>query len=117
MLGTVGDGEGHGSASPAKAKRGTPDKSKPGKSQPIVELSLRKSHLHGVGAVDDAVVESIADVKPDSVLRGCVMSALVIPMLCKRTMKDSEREVGNCVGAWADERSDEECHDVHVQYS
>lgn len=72
MLGTVGNSEEHGGASPGKAKGGTPDKTKPGKTQPIVELSLRKSHLHGVGAVDDAVVESIADVKPDTVLRGCV---------------------------------------------
>jgi rRNA biogenesis protein RRP5 len=39
-----------------------------------VELSLRKSHVNGVGAVVDSVIATIADVAPDSVHRGYVIN-------------------------------------------
>jgi RecJ-like exonuclease len=70
VLGTVAE---VAASSPGKPKRSdSPDKSGAAKSGPVVELSLRKSHLHGVGAVNDVVVSSISDVKPDDVLRGYI---------------------------------------------
>jgi len=54
-------------------RKGSKEKSK-GSECAQLELSTRKSHMHGVGAVSDPVISSFADVADDTVYQGYVVN-------------------------------------------